>query len=198
MKFLAKRKILRLYEKCQGIDTLKEPRSEKFHAYDKDMLHYTPSNWKTLKRIHAIVRLDCNDIFIDFGSGKGKMVYLAAHYPLKKVIGIEISEPLHEIAQQNIANNMEQLKCKNIELVNKDVLEYSLPDDFTIAYLYNPFVNDLFIRVISKIENSFTKNPRKIWVIYKNPQMKDFLDNCSWLSFVGMYHNIAVYHSTPD
>ena len=34
-----------------------------------------------------------DDVFVDFGSGKGRMVYIATHsYPFKKVIGVDISE----------------------------------------------------------------------------------------------------------
>ena len=40
--------------------------------------------------------------FIDFGSGKGRVLLVASHYPFRQVIGVEFSPELHEIAQENI------------------------------------------------------------------------------------------------
>jgi len=190
--------IMALYEKYMGIDTPKEPKGRVFFEYARNMRGYEPSNWLTLKRIDKIIHITPMDTLIDFGSGKGKMVYLAARYPLKKVIGVEISRHLHDIAKKNIAHNQKRFKCKNIRLVNADVLDFAIPDDLTIAYFFNPFLNEIFIQVISNIEASLKKNPRKIWVVYKNPQMKAYLDNCSWLTFVKIDHNIAFYRSNRD
>jgi predicted RNA methylase len=131
----------------------------------------------------------------DFGSGKGKMVFLAARYPFKRVIGIEISKPLHDIAQKNIRNTQKSFACENIHLVNMDVLDYEIPEDLTIAYFFNPFVNDIFIRVIDNIHQSFLQTPRPIWIVYKNPKMRHHLDTCDWLDFRGIHHNIAFYRT---
>ena len=40
--------------------------------------------------------------FIDLGSGKGRVLLIAAQYPFKSVIGIEFSKTLHDIALTNI------------------------------------------------------------------------------------------------
>src|SRR5438105_13430427 len=40
--------------------------------------------------------------FIDLGSGKGRVLLIAAQYPFKSVIGVEFSKTLHEIALANI------------------------------------------------------------------------------------------------
>jgi len=34
--------------------------------------------------------------FIDFGSGKGRVLFLASEYPYKKIIGVELARMLHE------------------------------------------------------------------------------------------------------
>ncbi len=38
--------------------------------------------------------------FIDIGSGKGRIILAAARWPFKEIIGVEISEILHNIAQE--------------------------------------------------------------------------------------------------
>jgi len=40
--------------------------------------------------------------FVDFGSGKGKVVLLAPRLPFRKVIGLEFAQQLIAVAQRNI------------------------------------------------------------------------------------------------
>src|SRR5947207_335541 len=42
--------------------------------------------------------------FVDFGSGKGRMLLLAAEHPFAAVQGVEYNEHLHECAKNNLAN----------------------------------------------------------------------------------------------
>ncbi len=187
--------LLHVYETYKGIDTTKGGKDQKYYDYSPSMRGYEPSNWLILKRIHQTIHFSPTDVFADFGSGKGKMVFLAARYPFKRVIGIEISKPLHDIAQKNIRNTQKSFACENIHLVNMDVLDYEIPEDLTIAYFFNPFVNDIFIRVIDNIHQSFLQTPRSIWIVYKNPKMRHHLDTCDWLDFRGIHHNIAFYRT---
>jgi Histone methylation protein DOT1 len=41
--------------------------------------------------------------FVDFGSGKGRVILIAAAFPFKEVVGVELSHELHQIALRNIA-----------------------------------------------------------------------------------------------
>jgi tRNA G46 methylase TrmB len=190
-----KQRLVHIYEKFKKIDTIKDDKNQKYYDYTPSMRGYEPSNWMILKRIHQNISFSSTDVFADFGSGKGKMVFLAARYPFKRVIGIEISKSLHDIAQKNIQNTQKTFACKNIDLINMDVLDYEIPDDLTIAYFFNPFVNEIFIRVIDNIHHSFLQAPRPIWIVYKNPKMRHHLDTCSWLAFRKIHHNIAFYRT---
>ena len=163
------------------------------------MKGYEPSNWRALSRVDQIVSFSEDDIFIDFGSGKGRIVYLAARYPFKKIIGVEISEHFHEIAKANIANSRSRLKCRDIELINQNAADYMPEEPFSIAYFFNPFVNTIFEKVIENIKLSFLSNPRKLWIVYKKPIMADYLDTCEWLTHVHTNRNTAFYRSVhPD
>lgn len=190
--------VLTLYEKYKGLDTPKDRSDSNLFEYTGDMCGYEPSNWLTMQRISKTIPISPSDVFADFGSGKGKMVYLAAQYPFKKVIGIEISKQLHDIARKNIDHTQKKSACQHIDLVNTDVLDYKIPDDLTIAYFFNPFVNEIFTSVINNIHHSFQKNPRPIWIVYKNPKMRQYLDRCDWLEFKTLHHNIAFYRTRTD
>ena len=111
-----------------------------------------------------------DDVFIDLGSGKGRMVLAAAaRYPFKRVIGVELAEQLHEVARANVASSRWRLRCKDIVLVCSDVLDYEIPDDVTVVFLNNPFRGETFAGVIKNLIASADKNPRRIKVIYSNP-----------------------------
>jgi hypothetical protein len=61
------------------------------------------------------------------------------------------------------------LRCKQVELVNRDVLDYEIPDDVTVAYFYNPFTGSVFRTVLEKLVASIERAPRELRIIYVNP-----------------------------
>src|SRR5262249_4307643 len=40
--------------------------------------------------------------FIDLGSGKGRVLLIASHFPFRSVIGVEFAKNLHDIAISNV------------------------------------------------------------------------------------------------
>jgi SAM-dependent methyltransferase len=110
-----------------------------------------------------------DDVFLDIGSGKGRVVLQAAEYPFKRVRGIELSGALNEIAERNVERNRAQLACQEIELAVGDVLEAEFPDDVTVVYLYNTVRGDLMRRLLDRILASVDRNPRPLRIIYNNP-----------------------------
>lgn len=137
---------------------------------DENRVDHVPSFWKTLPRILPSHEVNSEDVLLDLGSGMGRVVVFAAlKYAFGRIIGVEISPELHEIAMQNVARNRERLRCNNIELVNADVLDYTIPDDVTVVYLYNPFRGRVFQHAIDEVERSIEREPRDIRIIYLTP-----------------------------
>jgi hypothetical protein len=67
-------------------------------------MDYMPAGVWSLRRILGRREVSDEDVFIDFGSGKGRVVLQAAlHYPFRTVCGIELSEHLHRIAEDNVS-----------------------------------------------------------------------------------------------
>lgn len=42
------------------------------------------------------------EVFLDYGSGKGRALIMAAQYPFRRILGVEFSPQLSLIASQNI------------------------------------------------------------------------------------------------
>jgi hypothetical protein len=136
-----------------------------------ERLEYAPTPWFGLRRALPVEWVRSDDVFIDFGSGMGRVVFqAAAYYPFKRVIGIELSRKLHEIAQGNIDRNRDRLRCQDVQLVNGDAAAYEIPDDVTVAYFFNPFTGQTFSAVIDRLLTSVARNPRSVRIVYQNPK----------------------------
>jgi precorrin-6B methylase 2 len=190
----------RIFER--GVDTA-QPEVELDH-FHPDRTHYLPSGWLDLRR--ALPRRDVRptDVFVDFGSGKGRMVYEAAKYPFARVIGVEISAKLNEVARGNIERNRHKLVCRNIELVTSDAAEFGVPDDVTVAYFFHPFGGDTFETVMRNIIESLDRNPRRLTLIYQLPLNEDRIVATGRFELVRTpvarmdIRRIAVYASNPS
>lgn len=139
------------------------------HAPDR--VRYQASGWSFLRRALRRCEIRPTDVFVDFGSGKGRVLWQAAHYPFARVVGIEISPQLNEVAARNIEPNLHRLTCRDIELITADATEAEIPDDMTFAYLYSPFEGETFRCVLRRIIESLDRAPRRLTVIYANPVM---------------------------
>ncbi|HEV2061038.1 MAG TPA: class I SAM-dependent methyltransferase [Solirubrobacteraceae bacterium] len=133
-------------------------------------VHYKPSNWLVLRRILPPRQVTANDVFVDFGSGMGRVVYQAArNYPFRRVIGVELSERMHAIAIDNIERNRHRFGHCDVRLVRCDAREFAIPDDVTIVYLNNPFSGPIFAYVVESLLASVERSPRRLRIIYFNP-----------------------------
>lgn len=109
--------------------------------------------------------------FIDFGSGKGRVIFLASDYPFAEIIGVEISPRLHAVAVENVKRYRNPLqKCKRIELIQADIAAYQLPKGPLFCFLYNPCEQPIMAVVIENTVRSLRQSPRFAYVMYFNPQ----------------------------
>jgi SAM-dependent methyltransferase len=136
---------------------------------ERERIGYVASAWRTLPRVLRHVGASETDVFIDFGCGKGRVVHQAAKRPLKKVIGIEVSAPLAEVASELVQEHRHEYRCKDVEIVVADAREYHVPDDLTIAYFFHPFFGETFDVVLADIIGSIDRNPRRFWLVYGFP-----------------------------
>ncbi|MFF5210359.1 methyltransferase domain-containing protein [Streptosporangium sp. NPDC000396] len=165
-----------LFERRYGVRTAEVVSLDELGLVHEERVYYSAANWRTLRRTLPRRDVGEHDVFIDLGSGMGRMVLEAAsQYPFKKVIGVELSERLTDIARKNITGTRLRLRCKDIDLVRSDVLEYEIPDDVTVVFLNNPFRGEIFTTVIKRLIATVDRNPRPVTVIYFNPVEEEFL-----------------------
>ncbi|NMC63398.1 MAG: class I SAM-dependent methyltransferase, partial [SAR324 cluster bacterium] len=124
-------------------------------------------------------------VFIDLGSGKGRVLVLAAEFPFKKIIGVEIIEELHNIAEQNIRNcYLPSYAKQRIESVLMDVSNFRFPNENLVLFLFNPFSEKIIRHVIRNLYTSLQEKPRKIIVMYMNPAHASPFEESKIFSYV--------------
>jgi histone methylation protein DOT1 len=146
------------------------------HIYLEDLglgaenrVWHDPSDWVAARRALARLNITSDDVFVDYGSGLGRAVLVAASFPFRRVIGVELSPELTKRARENLARNAHRVRAAEVELVTADALEWTVPRDLSIAYLYCPFTGEVFDRVLAKLFESLDEDPRPLRLLYNYP-----------------------------
>jgi SAM-dependent methyltransferase len=78
--------------------------------------------------------------FIDFGSGKGAVLFYASELPFKHILGVEFAEELDAAAKANIkAFKNPKRRCASIEAVCADAAAHPLPEGPWVLFFNSPF-----------------------------------------------------------
>ncbi|GAO34880.1 hypothetical protein SCT_0260 [Sulfuricella sp. T08] len=147
-------------------------------------IHYEPTPVPALRAILDSLPVDHSKFtFIDYGSGKGRVLLLASEYPYQRIIGVEFANSLHTIARANIARwNSRKQKCADIASVCMDARDFQLPDDPLVIFFFTPFLSPVIDRVVENIQESFRIKPRPIRIVYYGTNEK-FMGLLSKLGF---------------
>jgi len=109
-------------------------------------------------------------VFVDLGSGKGRALLVASHFPFKRIIGVEFSPQLHAVAEKNIERYSDTAqRCRLIESVCMDFTEFRLPLDPLVLCLNRPANEVPLTKLMDNVRNSFNAHPRQLWVIFFAP-----------------------------
>lgn len=165
---------------------------------DKVNHHYLPIRPKCARRVLRDLPLKiCQEhTFIDFGSGKGRMLFLAASHGFRRVLGIELREELHRRAIENFR------ECRNLngcvmDSVQMDAAEYDFPKENLVLFFFNPFGSEVMTKVLGKLSASLELSFRDVWVILHNPACAYLADSMSQLQLRVSREGYRIYRSIP-
>lgn len=140
---------------------------------------YEATPYKALKALKKNYRLNKNDKLVDFGSGRGRVVfYLHNHFHIP-VKGIEANDKTFDEALNN--KKRYRVKAKHIKAPIK--FQYGLAENYKIGkkdncfFFFNPFSVKIFKKVVKNILRSVEKDKRTIDLILYYPidEYKKFL-----------------------
>ena len=139
--------------------------------------------------------------FIDFGSGKGRMLLLAGEHPFEQVEGIELNAELHHIAERNLlTHRLFAMRAGAITSRNVNAIDYRFPNRKLVLYFFNPFGEEIMEKVLERLDDSLDQNPRDALVLIFYPEHAGPADRSRHLrifkqgSFWKMYRShLALY-----
>ena len=108
--------------------------------------------------------------FVDVGAGKGRALLLASELPFRKVIGVELSKELAQIAGQNIEKWKQEHRARlPIRVIHQDILDFRWPRTPLVVYLYNPFEREMIELLVERLQRAAKTGSRCVDVLYLNP-----------------------------
>jgi SAM-dependent methyltransferase len=164
------------------------------------LLHspYQPIEPELFREIMASLEIDFGLFtFLDIGSGKGRALLLAAEYPFRWVMGIELLPELNSIAEQNIRQfSNEKRACGDIQAVCGDATEFSLPAEPLVVFLFNPLPEAELKKLVGNLEYSLREHSRLAYVIFANPILEKVVSSQSRFTRIGGTHQYSVFRTS--
>ena len=131
--------------------------------------------------------------FVDLGSGKGRVLLMAAEYLFRRIIGVEIQAELHVIAEGNLQKLRERAPELDAEAICLDAREFEFPLEPLVVYLFNPFPDYVLATVAENLRQSAIRCPRPIYLIYNAPFEEHVLRQAGFLHRLVQTHQYAIY-----
>jgi SAM-dependent methyltransferase len=146
---------------------------------------YMPVSYDVLEDVFRHIHIADYHHFLDIGSGKGRALCMAAYYGVPKVTGIDFSAELCTVAKMNLQLLQQQKPGFTYTVLNNDAFYYDIPTDVDCIFMFNPFDEVIMRGVVANILDSHAENPRRITIIYANPQLKYLFTE---MGFTPTYH----------
>lgn len=159
---------------------------------DADVLDYSSESYLDFERAMKWLEPgDFDGLFLDCGSGKGRLVLRAACYPFRRAMGVELSPALTDVARRNLERARPRLRCKDVGFVNQDASTFEFPPDTRCVFLYNPFGGAVLDTVLANLRRSVERFPRPLALVVSNPdRVIRALEAANWVRKAGEFHGL--------
>lgn len=155
----------------RGVDTatwVRVPELDTESSNREHAVRYQPSSVEEFALLMGKLPVDCSGFtFVDYGSGKGRVLMLAAEYPFKRIVGVEFAESLNDVARQNIATLGDD--ASRVETVLMDATKFDPPPEPLVLYFFHPFKGPAVEQVLARIHSSLERMPRPVYLVLTGP-----------------------------
>ena len=167
----------------QELNSISVAGENKVHGF-----RYQPTQARTLRKVFKTVNPSRDGTFLDLGCGKGRALILAAEFGYRRVLGVEFSELLCQIAQTNLSRYSRDFSpTTEFRVIHTDAGDYAIPEDVSTVFMFNPFDEVVMTKVVKNIEGSLRNHPRKLYIIYRNPLHRYLFDSSGMLQVIARY-----------
>ena len=158
---------------------------------------YQPTEPALFKEMMACLNIDFQEFtFIDIGSGKGRVLLMAADYPFRRILGIELLPGLHRVAQENLSvYKSASQQCFALEARCGDAREFVFPPEPTVLYLFNPLPEPGVVDVMASLDRSLSQYPRSVHLVYRNPLFENVMAKFPVLGRITGTHQYTIFRT---
>ena len=190
------------FDRTHNVDTAGKISPVAMHDIESENWMYSVSYQPT--RVELFERMiDASDIepqrfsFIDYGSGKGRVLLLAARLPFRRVVGVEFSPKLHRIAEKNLRSlRFADRRSGPVESICMDAVQFRIPEQSVVLYFFNPFERTIMASVRDNVVRSYEGNPKSIVIIYFIPRHSDVWDEVGFLKRYAWSDEFIIYKTS--
>jgi tRNA1(Val) A37 N6-methylase TrmN6 len=133
-------------------------------------VHHAGSGGPFLADVLKKIDIPPGSRIVDLGCGKGSAMCTLARFPFEEVAGVELSEDLARIAEDN-----GRKLGLSLRFYVADVVDFKEFDRFTHIYMFNPFPEAVTAQVMKNLRASLKRKPRKLTMIYFFPVCHDVI-----------------------
>ncbi len=136
-------------------------------------VYYEPTSTRQFEAMMSFLahRIDARMFtFIDYGSGKGRTLMMAAEHPFREIVGVEFSRELHDIASRNLSIYRSRTqRCQQLRCVHADATQFEPPPGDLLVYFYNPFLPAVMVEVLERLREHVQRGASRVLLLYLNP-----------------------------
>jgi SAM-dependent methyltransferase len=164
-----------------GTDTFSWLEVERLDVDDEKKEHterYQQTHAIPLRKLLKELKIPPDNVLVDLGCGKGRVLLISSEFGFREVRGIEFSDLLCDIAQKNCSLYKARKRIPvDFDIIKSDVIDYKMKDDEGVFFLFNPFDAYILEQVLQNILASLKRRNRRIWIIYNNPVHRELMEN---------------------
>jgi SAM-dependent methyltransferase len=181
-----------LFDRIHGTQTndmIVPEDDEIYGGTERPACGYMPTRPGPFHKVMRALRIPPGGGFVDYGSGKGRILLLATRYGFDRITGLELSPKLCETARRNIEiYGARHADMPPIEVISGDALRHETDDRDKVFFFYNPFPLPVVESVLRNILKSYKRKPRAMWFIFHNTGCMKLLEDHPFLTDLGEFN----------
>lgn len=129
--------------------------------------------WQRTKPAAAIEQFT----LIDVGAGMGRAILLAAEYPFRRVVGVELNPLLAKVAQRNVEIWQAAGRALSpMQVICGDAVDAPFAKGPCVAFLFNPFGASVMRRLLKRLAVDFADRAGQLDLLYVNSEQEHVLE----------------------
>lgn len=187
------------FDRQYGTETTNPVAAADLHGvgeHGDQAVFYWPTDAASFHRMmQAVAPAIAGSTFVDIGCGKGRVLLMAADYPFARIVGVDFSARLCEVAERNVQLfRAHRPDTVPIDVVCADATTYELPEGPLVVYLFDPFGADVMGRFAEHVSRSLERRPRPCLIVYRTPAHAEHFERRRFTVWAKQGRNWRLHH----